>query len=466
MIKTITVRLFGLYCLMLLSCNLVQAQNDIEVPIPTEAQLNWQNAELAVVFHYDLHVFNNRRYVQKENHITPIHDYNIFNPTKLDTDQWVKAAKDAGAKIAILTASHETGFSLYQSKVNPYCLKAVEWRDGKGDIVRDFVASCRRLDVLPGVYIGIRFNSFFGVNSHKINGVGEFVENRQKYYSTMIQGMFTEIIKNYGDLALIWFDGGVLSPELGGPDLLPLFNKYQPNCIFYSSPERSDTRWGGSESGTVPYPCWGTFPVHSSVNVSVENRKWMALLKKGDRNGHYYVPAFSDAPLRGHNGGHEWFWGPNAEQYLNPVEKLVNMYYKSAGHNSTLILGLTPDPDGLMPEADVERLKEFGDEIRRRFSNPIATTFGTGEKIDLELPKKQKVNQIVLMEDISKGERVRQFVLEGKTTKGWQTIFEGSCIGHKFIHRFDALVVSAIRLQIPESQGEPQIQELSVYSVE
>ena len=84
-----------------------------------------------------------------------------------------------------------------------------------------------------------------------------------------------------------------------------------------------------------------------------------------------------------------------------------------------------------MPEADVERLKEFGDEIRRRFSNPIATTFGTGEKIGLELPKKQKVNQIVLMEDISKGERVRQFVLEGKTEKGWQTVFEGSCIGHK-----------------------------------
>ena len=224
MIKTILVRLFGLHCLMLLSCNLVQAQNDIEVPIPTEAQLNWQNAELAVVFHYDLHVFNNKRYVQKENHITPIHDYNIFNPTKLDTDQWVKAARDAGAKIAILTASHETGFSLYQSKVNPYCLKAVEWRDGKGDIVKDFVASCRKFDVLPGIYIGIRFNSFFGVNSHKINGVGEFAENRQKYYSTMIQGMFTEIIKNYGDLALIWFDGGVLSPELGGPDLLPLFS--------------------------------------------------------------------------------------------------------------------------------------------------------------------------------------------------------------------------------------------------
>ena len=80
-------------------------------------------------------------YGQGNNRINPVEDYNIFNPTQLDTDQWIQAAKAAGAKFAVLTATHETGFGLWQSDVNPYCLKAVKWRDGKGDIVRDLSIS-------------------------------------------------------------------------------------------------------------------------------------------------------------------------------------------------------------------------------------------------------------------------------------------------------------------------------------
>jgi len=111
---------------------IVKSQN---VPIPTSAQLNWQNAELVAVFHYDLHVFDGKKYVQKHSRINPIPDHNIFNPIHLDTDQWIKTIKEAGFKIAILTVTHETGFALYQSEVNPYCLKVVKWQDGKGDIV-------------------------------------------------------------------------------------------------------------------------------------------------------------------------------------------------------------------------------------------------------------------------------------------------------------------------------------------
>jgi hypothetical protein len=119
-----------------------------------------------------------------------------------------------------------------------------------------------------------------------------------------------------------------------------------------------------------------------------------------------------------------------------------------------------------MPEPDVKRLKEFGQEIERRFSHPIAIISGNGEKINLKLPKQQKINQVVLQEDIAKGERVRKFILEGKTRKGWQPIFEGSCIGHKFIHRMDAMEVSAVRLKITESKGEPQILGFSVNEVD
>lgn len=455
----------GLLALFLVIGLNLAAQN--EVPIPTQAQLNWQNAELVAVFHYDLHVFDGKKYNQRENRITPVPDYNIFNPEKLDTDQWVKAAKDAGMKIAILTATHETGFALYQSDVNPYSLKAVKWRDGKGDIVRDFVNSCKKYDILPGIYIGIRWNAFYGIHDFKVNGDDKFSENRQKHYNKVCEGMVEELMSRYGDLAMVWFDGGAHGPEKGGPDVLSAFEKHQTNCIFYHNTQRADIRWGGSESGTVPYPSWGTYPFHysHSANQEVVFKNNYQLLKEGDPDGKYYMPAMSDAPLRG-KGGHEWFWDSGQDQYVFPLENLMNMYYKSVGHNSSLILGLTPNADGLMPEADVKRLKEFGDEVKRRFANPIASTSGTGKKIDLKLSKKQKVNQVVLMEDITKGERVRKFVLEGKTKNGWQTIFEGSCIGHKFIHQFKDMEVSSVRIKITESKGSPHIKSFKVYNIE
>jgi len=281
-----------------------KTQNDVNIPIPTEAQLIWQNAELVAVFHYDLHVFDGEKYNQQKNRITPIVDYNIFNPEKLNTDQWIKAAKDAGCKIAILTATHETGFALYQSDVNPYSLKAVKWRDGKGDIVKDFVESCRKYGVKPGIYIGIRWNSFYGIHDFMVNGDNQFAENRQQYYNRMCEGMVEELMSRYGDLAIVWFDGGAHGPEKGGPDVLSVFEKYQDNCIFYHNTQRADIRWGGSESGTVPYPSWGTypFPYSHSTNQEVVLANNFQLLKEGDPNGDYYMPAMSDAPLRGYNG--------------------------------------------------------------------------------------------------------------------------------------------------------------------
>jgi len=454
----------GLLVLMLGNQLFAQEQ----IPIPTQAQLQWQNAELAALVCIDLHAFDGKFYVQQEARVTPVEDYNIFNPQNYDMDQWVKSLKDAGFKIAILTVSHETGFFFHQSDATPYSMKALKWQDGKGDVLRDFKASCEKYGILPGVYIGTRWNSFYGIHDFKVEGESEFAQNRQNHYNTMIEKIVKEIFTRYGDWAMVWFDGGAHGPEQGGPDVLPVFEKYQPNSLFYHNLQRADMRWGGSETGMVPYPCWSTFTYNNSganerIKEAIQANNF-ALLKTGDPDGKYFVHAMSDAPLRG-NGGHDWFWEPDREHLISPLDKLVKMYYNSVGHNTSLILGVTPDPDGLMPEPDVKRLKEFGDEIKRRFSSPIASTAENEKKINLKLPKSQKVNQIVLMEDISKGERVRKFILEGKTKKGWQTIFEGSCIGHKFIHRFDEMEVSSLRLNILESKGEPQVLDFSVFNV-
>ncbi len=442
---------------------------EMPYPKPNKRQLAWQEAELGVVFHYDLHVFDGKKYGQGGNRIDPIPDYQIFNPKKLDTDQWIKAAKDAGAKFAILTATHETGFALYQSDVNPYSLKAVKWRDGKGDIVADFVASCRKYGVKPGIYLGIRWNSFMGVHDFKVNGEGDFRENRQKWYNNMVEGMVKEICTRYGDLFEIWFDGGADHPDNGAPDVLPIVRQYQPNCLFYHNGQLAEVRWGGSESGTVSYPSWATFPYKSTgagetaqKNIYKDNYK---LLKQGDPKGEFWVPAMSDAPLRGYNGRHEWFWEPGDEAHIFPLENLMEMYYKSVGRNSTLIMGLTPNPDGLMPAPDVKRLKAWGDEIKRRFQTPIASTSGKGDKITLKLDRPTAVNHIMIQEDIQKGERIRNYQVEALVNGKWQIITEGESVGNKRIELFETIKTSRIKLKILKFERTPQIKNLSVFYI-
>lgn len=431
-------------------------------------QLKWHEAEMGVVFHYDLHVFDGLVYGQGNNRINPVEDYNIFNPTQLDTDQWIQAAKAAGAKFAVLTATHETGFGLWQSDVNPYCLKAVKWRDGKGDVVRDFVNSCRKYGIQPGIYIGIRWNSLFGIHNFKAEGDGEFARNRQAWYKRLCEKMVTELCTRYGDLFMIWFDGGADDPKGLGPDVEPIVTKYQPECLFYHNVNRADFRWGGSESGTVGYPCWSSFPYpysHSNANEGVRNHN--ELLAHGDADGCYWVPAMADTPLRGYNGRHEWFWEPgDDDKAVYPLENLMDMYEKSVGRNATLIVGLTPNPDGVIPEGDVKRLKEWGEEIARRFGTPLAQTSGKAKKLSLDLKGKQKGNYYILQEDITLGERIRAYRVEARTGGKWVTVAKGTSVGHKRIERFDPIETTAFRVVVEQCTDTPQIRDFSVYYAE
>lgn len=433
-------------------------------PVPTPEQVRWHESEIGVVFHYDLHVFDHVRYSQGANRIAPIPDYNIFNPKRLNTDQWVLSAKNAGAKFAVLTATHETGFALYQSDVNPYCLKAVKWQDGKGDIVRDFVQSCRKYGLIPGIYVGIRWNSLYGIHNFKAEGEGEFARNRQLWYKHLCEKMVEELCSRYGDLFMIWFDGGADDPAGDGPDVLPIVTKYQPHCLFYHNVQRADFRWGGSESGTVEYPCWSSFPQpYSHHKQSDTQRDHRQLLKHGDPEGRYWLPAMADTPLRGANGRHEWFWEPEDENAVYPLDDLVDKYYKSVGRNATLILGLTPDPDGLIPEGDSIRLHDFGNAVQKLFGTPLKSVSGQGKQLDLKLPHEQEVRQCVIQEEIRLGERVRQYKVEAKVHGKWQVVCEGESIGHKRIQTFSPVKTKQLRLTMIQSVAVPQIWNFSVY---
>ena len=439
---------------------------EINQPKPSAPQLAWQRAEVGVLISYDLPVFQGTPYNQAQNRITPFNNANIFNPTQLNTDQWIQAAKAGGAKFAVLTVTHETGFALYQSDANPYCMKAIKFQNGKGDIVRDFVYSCRKYGVEPGIYVGIRWNSYLGVHDFKIEGSSEFVKRRQAAYKNMCEQMVTELCTRYGKLFMIWFDGGADDPSKNGPNILPIVTKYQPNCLFYHNAQKADFRWGGSESGTVPYPSWSTFPFVFSHAVKQETifANNFALLKTGDPAGKFWMPAMSDAPLRGHKGGHDWFWNPNEDHHVNPLDKMMNMYYGSVGHNSTLILGITPDNRGLIPNADVAMLKAWGDSIKKVFKTPVASLKPQQKDYTINIPLQKSFSKIVIQENIQESERVRSFVIEASINDQWKAIKEGSCIGHKYIGLLETPIkATAVRLIIKEATSAPMIKTFALY---
>jgi alpha-L-fucosidase len=175
------------------------------------------------------------------------------------------------------------------------------------------------------------------------------------------------------------------------------------------------------------------------------------------------MPAMSDAPLRGYKG-HEWFWNKDDEHKVYPLESLIDMYHKSVGHNSTLIIGLTPDNRGVIPDLDAERCKEWGDAIQQIFRDCIGKTEGEGDELQLTLENPKEFTHIVIQEDIRNGERVRSYSVEAKQGDAWTPIAEGTCIGHKRIHKLESSVISGqVRLKIEQSVQPPVIKAFALY---
>ena len=415
---------------------------------------------MGAIFHFDMPLFSGHPWSGKRA-IHETTDPQKYNPIMLDTDQWVAAAKAMGARYAIFTATHFNGFLQWQSDLYPYGVKQASWRNGKGDVVKDFVESCRKAHIKPGIYMSCFRNAWWKVNKYRVNygkggpGQAEFARTCEK--------MFEELCTRYGELVQIWFDAGNIHPDDGGPDLLPIADKHQPNMVFYHSPQRSEHRWIGNEKGHAGYPCWATMPGPDGEKgeVSHDSVVWKRHLYHGDPNGTVWSPGMVDTVLRDHH----WFWKPDTEDTIEPLDHLVSFYYQSVGRNANLMLGLTPDLSGLVPEPDFKRCGQFGAEIRQRFARPMAETKGNGKSVVLDLPRPAKISQVVVMEEIAHGERVREYVLEGRVGGDtWQTLASGSCIGHKRIEQIKPTEVAAIRLRVTQSRAIPMIRKLTAYS--
>ena len=420
---------------------------------PNAAQQAWHDMELGMFFHFDIPIYkpgwNWRSFADFP---AP----NLYQPTKLDTDQWMEAAQALGAKYAIFVAKHCSGFLQWQSDLYPYGVKQSSWRGGKGDVVGAFVESCRKHGIRPGLYASASANGFLGVDNPGLVNRGKGGDpEAQARYVKICEQMMTELWTRYGDLFEIWFDGGAIPAAKGGPDLVPILTKHQPQAIVFQGPAGTPNliRWVGNERGVAPYPCWSTANAGTSEGGTVEKTIG------GNPDGTLWVPGECDVPVR----NHDWFWAPGGEKKLYSVEQLMQMYGSSVGRNCNLLLNANPGPDGLVPEPDLRRYREFGQEIKRRFGAPLATASGAGASIDLTLTKPQAVSAVSIMEDIASGERIRAYEVEGLTAVGaWTKLCDGVSVGHKRIQTFPATEVAGLRLRITASAAEPKIRQFAV----
>lgn len=435
----------------------ISANADAPLVKPLPRQVVWQDCEVGAIFHFDMPLFAQGGRTTY-NSINQTWDPQVYKPTKLDTDQWAAAAKAMGARYAIFTATHFNGFLQWQSNLYPYGVKQAAWRGGKGDVVKDFVESCRKADIKPGLYMSCFRNAYWKVNHYRVNrGKGG---DGQAQFARTCEKMFEELCTRYGELVQIWFDAGNISPADGGPDLLPIADKHQKNTVFYHSPQRSEHRWIGNEAGHAGYPCWATMPGKAGDEVSHNKAEWRPHLHSGDPDGGIWSPGMVDTVLR----DHYWFWRPNTEQKIESLDRLVRFYYQSVGRNANLVLGLVVDPTGLVPEPDVRRCAEFGAEIRRRFGKPAAETQGIGNVVTLDLKRRHAIDHIAVMEDITQGERIRKYTVEGLTTDGkWQPICEGVSVGHKRIQQFKPVSLTKLRLRVRQSVATPLIRSFSAF---
>lgn len=385
---------------------------------PTAEQAQWQDYEIGMFFHYDLNVWMKPGWSHRSYEEWP----SVFDPTQLDTDQWMEASQAVGAKYGVLTATHGTGFMLWQSDAYPFGVKQSPWRGGNGDVVRDFVASYRKCDIQPGLY------SHMCVNGHwRVDHPGRV---------------------NAGK-------GGDSGREITGVDVVGLLKELQPSAVLFQGPTGmpNPIRWVGNERGAASYPCWSTAHQGSDEDGLTE----MDL--SGDPDAALWAPAECDVAVRENT----WMWEPDTEDRLFSLEHLMDLYYRSVGRNCNLHLNANPNRDGLIPDVDMRRYNEFGAEVRRRFGKSLAETSGEGNAVELTLTKPTVIDHAIVMEQITEGERIREYTIEGWANGRWQPLGKGSCIGHKRIETFEPVTVSEVRLIVTKATAEPVIRRLAVY---
>lgn len=421
------------------------AQNFVDIK-PSPQQSEWQDLEFGVIIHFGTNTFLDREW--GDGKASP----QVFAPTQFDPDQWMRAIKGAGAKYVVLVAKHHDGFCLWPTDQTDYSVKSSPWDQGHGDVVRQVSDAARKFGLKFGIYL-----SPWDRHEPKYQNSAAYDD----YYLAQLQ----ELAAHYGDLVEFWLDGAGSEGHLYNfPRYIENLRVYQPNTLVFADAalfEFGDIRWAGNEDGTIPYENWNVLDRHGYL-------RWR--------------PVEADTPL--HKG--HWFWHPDDEATLKTVAELVSTYEGSVGRGGQLMLGIAPDRRGLLPDADVARLKEFGAAIHQRYATNLiakerihnvateaafdsdpatfwsAPTGSHHAVLEADFPKPVTFDRSLVMEWLNDGQHIEHYRIEAWDGKDWEALVEGHAIGHKRIDSFAAVTASRVRLNILESSAEGHIREFQL----
>lgn len=407
------------------------------IALPSLDQIAWQDLELGMFVHFAPNTWQD---VESDDLSTPLSG---INPKELNTDQWAQTAVSLGAKYIVFVAKHQGGFCMWQTKTTGYSIANTPWRNGHGDVLADVAASCRKFGLKLGAYVCPR-DDHFGA---KTGGICKTPELQAKY-DAMYREQLTEVWSRYGPLVEIWFDGSTITPV---GDLL---GRYQPHAMVFQGPQAT-IRWVGNEDGFAPYPCWNGLD-------RADARSGTATALDSDPNGSVWMPNEVDVSIR----RPDWFWSTKNENKVLDKDHLLSVYYRSVGRGAQLLLNIPANRKGLLSDKDCAVARAFGSEVKRRFGTPLAKTAGSGSTVTLTLGRPTRIDTVILQEDTAKGERVREYHLEGRVKGAWQSLGDGSAIGHKRIQPVEPITVDAVRLVVTKAAATPAIRTLAVYDLD
>lgn len=493
-------RLFLVVVIGLLQQSLLakqSAQHGLQLAVPSAKQLEFADWEVGGFIHYGLNVYTGQEHGDGKEPPSK------FNPTDLDAEQWVTTAKAMGAKYVCLTARHEGGFCLWPTKTTDYSIASSPYKDGKGDIVREFVDACRKHDMKVGLYLTASHDAHtqlawydgdigWGKERDRLMREASKDKARAEYHKQVQVEQMRELLTNYGPIDFMWSDHwDATDPNGPWRAVTNLVEKLQPEMVFMGL----DTWVPGNETGHVVYPMWNAVntadgtkfsrPTATTSSAAVENN--YGLLETDAHTGHplgeyWRVRECTTSKGFDHGG---WFYHRGLRDI--PMEYRVDLYRRTVGLGANTIINLPPNKKGRLDPNTIKAAKEFGKTITEQFSAPVAKTPGIqqGDVIELAWEDPRHIDHIIVMENIANGQKVSRYQLEAFVDGEWKSLeprnlqlashhdtkvfnpnpgFE--TIGHKKIDRVNSTLTNRVRLRVLDAVVKPvEIRSLAAYNV-
>ena len=483
--------------------------------VPDANQYKYQKDELAAFCHFGPNTFNELEWgfdqsTQKKLYAGRTPDQIFTLESDFDAETLVTTLKNAGFKKLIVTAKHHDGFCIWNSAYTDYDIASTSYKNGEGDILAEISAACTAANMDMGLYLSPWdvAESTFGSDGGSINNA------YNEYYNNQLEEILSNPkYGNKGHFVEVWMDGA------NGYNNVPQtynFEKwfatiqkyegkeagYKADCMLFGAGTHTTVRWIGNENGFADDTTWAKSRISNGQIYNDESQR--AGDYKGDptdgySNGyedgnHWTVP---EADARITSG---WFWGTQ-KNTPRTLTNLAEMYFRSVGHNATLLLNVPPNNEGKVDQAILDRVVEFGQNVQDTFRTNLAKANGTtitasnvrGNDIDfkpgnavddddatywttddgttsgsltIKWDSAKRFDVVSIEEAIQNGQHINSYEVEYKENDNasWQPMERGVTVGSKRLIRTSPISATQIRITVGTSTGKvPQLSEVGVY---